>query len=103
MSESHSSQTVGKTLAFTSILFKNHKDEVFARGSHTKYISLAWKDPNNITEELSPKPTKGKEGSSPPEEKNVDGGKKKEEGKEKPGPQDEKVPEGFDKLPNVPS
>jgi hypothetical protein len=52
---------------------------------------------------LSPKPTKGKEVSSPPEEKNVDGGKKRKEGKEKPGPQDEKVPEGFDKLPNVPS
>ena len=27
---------VGKTLAFTSIKFMNEKDEVFARGSHTK-------------------------------------------------------------------
>jgi acyl-coenzyme A thioesterase 13 len=42
-------------MAFTSIQFKNEKDEVFARGSHTKFIALAWKDPNNITEELSPK------------------------------------------------
>jgi acyl-coenzyme A thioesterase 13 len=47
--------TVGKTLAFTSIHFSNAKGEVFARGSHTKYVALAWKDPNNIVEELSPK------------------------------------------------
>jgi acyl-coenzyme A thioesterase 13 len=46
---------VGKTLAFTSINFTNSKGEVFARGSHTKYVALAWKDPNNIVEELSPK------------------------------------------------
>jgi len=45
---------VGKTLAFTSIRFMNAKGELFARGSHTKYIAIAWKDPNNITEELSP-------------------------------------------------
>ncbi|KAF2444831.1 hypothetical protein P171DRAFT_431628 [Karstenula rhodostoma CBS 690.94] len=45
----------GKTMAFTSIQFRNTKDEVFARGSHTKFIAQAWKDPNNITEELSPK------------------------------------------------
>jgi hypothetical protein len=49
---------VGKTMAFTSIQFKNSNDEVFARGSHTKYIALAWKDPKNITEELSPKTAK---------------------------------------------
>lgn len=30
----------------------NSKGEVFARGSHTKYIALAWKDPKNIVEEL---------------------------------------------------
>ncbi|KAF2738136.1 acyl-coenzyme A thioesteras-like protein 13 [Polyplosphaeria fusca] len=48
----------GKTMAFTSIRFMNSKDEVFARGSHTKYISLAWKDPKNITNELSPKAEK---------------------------------------------
>ncbi|KAJ4305163.1 hypothetical protein N0V90_000694 [Kalmusia sp. IMI 367209] len=48
----------GKTMAFTSIQFKNSNDEIFARGSHTKFISLAWKDPNNITDELSPKPEK---------------------------------------------
>ncbi|CAN9079772.1 unnamed protein product [Alternaria alternata] len=48
----------GKTLAFTSIAFSNNKGEVFARGSHTKYVALAWKDPNNIVEELSPKPEK---------------------------------------------
>lgn len=49
---------VGKTMAFTSIQFKNSKDEVFARGSHTKFIALAWKDPKNITEELKPKADK---------------------------------------------
>jgi acyl-coenzyme A thioesterase 13 len=46
---------VGKTMAFTSIQFKNDKDQVFARGSHTKYIALAHKDPNNIVDELVPK------------------------------------------------
>ncbi|CAO2647976.1 Nn.00g088980.m01.CDS01 [Neocucurbitaria sp. VM-36] len=50
----------GKTLAYTSINFTNTKGEVFARGSHTKYVALAWKDPNNIVEELSPKKS-GKE------------------------------------------
>jgi acyl-coenzyme A thioesterase 13 len=49
---------VGKTMAFTSIQFKNEKDQVFARGSHTKYIALAHKDPNNIVEELTPKSEK---------------------------------------------
>ncbi|GFF79184.1 hypothetical protein IFM62136_10001 [Aspergillus lentulus] len=44
--------TVGKTLAYTNIKFMNSKGEVFARGSHTKYIALAWKDPKNIVEEL---------------------------------------------------
>ncbi|EED18331.1 PaaI_thioesterase family protein, putative [Talaromyces stipitatus ATCC 10500] len=42
----------GKTLAYTSIKFMNDKSEVFARGSHTKYIALAFKDPKNIVEEL---------------------------------------------------
>ncbi|KKK11884.1 hypothetical protein P175DRAFT_0481349 [Aspergillus ochraceoroseus IBT 24754] len=42
----------GKTLAYTSIKFMNSKGEVVARGSHTKYIALAWKDPQNIVEEL---------------------------------------------------
>lgn len=53
--------TVGKTLAYTSISFSNSKGEIFARGSHTKYVALAWKDPNNIVEELSPKPDEKKE------------------------------------------
>ncbi|PIG79745.1 esterase [Aspergillus arachidicola] len=42
----------GKTLAYTSIKFVNSKGEIVARGSHTKYIALAWKDPQNIVEEL---------------------------------------------------
>ncbi|THW63106.1 DEAD-domain-containing protein [Aureobasidium pullulans] len=48
----------GKTLAYTSINFHNEKQELVARGSHTKYVSFAWKDPNNIVEEMSPKPEK---------------------------------------------
>lgn len=54
---------VGKTIAYTSIRFLNAQNQVFARGSHTKYIALAWKDPNNIVEELSPS------SSSEPEKK----------------------------------
>ncbi|KAI5240667.1 hypothetical protein E4T43_05931 [Aureobasidium subglaciale] len=60
---------IGKTLAYTSINFHNEKQELVARGSHTKsapphirqeytYVSFAWKDPNNIVEEMSPKPDK---------------------------------------------
>lgn len=72
----HNSNTsvVGKTLAYTSIQFTNSKGEVAARGSHTKsvsapnssdfkakqahdrYVALAWKEPKNIVEELSPRP-----------------------------------------------
>lgn len=46
----------GKTLAYTSIKFHNEMDELVARGSHTKFVALAWKDPQNITDELSPRP-----------------------------------------------
>ena len=59
-----SSRIVGKTLAFTSIRFYNEREELVARGSHTKYVSLAWKDENNITNVLSPKPP-GKMGEKP--------------------------------------
>ena len=45
---------VGKTLAFTSVKFINKDNEIVARGSHTKYVSFAWKDEKNITEELKP-------------------------------------------------
>ncbi|KAM0799976.1 HotDog domain-containing protein, partial [Usnea florida] len=44
----------GKTLAYTSARFLNGKNELVARGSHTKYVTMAWKDKNNIVEELSP-------------------------------------------------
>ncbi|RYP89825.1 hypothetical protein DL770_004036 [Monosporascus sp. CRB-9-2] len=33
---------VGMTLAYTSVVFKNSKGELAARGSHTKYVSKAW-------------------------------------------------------------
>ncbi|KAI1099801.1 Thioesterase/thiol ester dehydrase-isomerase [Jackrogersella minutella] len=34
---------MGKTLAYTSITFRNAKGELAARGSHTKYVTQAWK------------------------------------------------------------
>jgi len=43
----------GKTLAYTSIQFTNAKGEIAARGSHTKYVALARKHPQNIVEKLS--------------------------------------------------
>lgn len=62
--------TVGKTLAYTSIKFTNSRGEIAARGSHTKsvrriptvrcilmpdrYVAMAWKEPKNIVDELSP-------------------------------------------------
>jgi acyl-coenzyme A thioesterase 13 len=46
--------TVGKTLAYTSVKFANAKNELVARGSHTKFVAIAWKDEKNITEELKP-------------------------------------------------
>jgi len=42
----------GKTLAYTSIVFRNDKGEAVARGSHTKYIMQAWKDERNIVQEV---------------------------------------------------
>ncbi|KAI1076916.1 Thioesterase/thiol ester dehydrase-isomerase [Whalleya microplaca] len=33
----------GKTLAFTSVTFKNAQGVLAARGSHTKYVAHAWK------------------------------------------------------------
>ncbi|KAH8808517.1 acyl-coenzyme A thioesterase-like protein 13 [Xylogone sp. PMI_703] len=46
----------GKSLAYTSIQFMNAKGQLAARGSHTKYVALAWKDERNIPDELSVKP-----------------------------------------------
>ncbi|KAJ5532198.1 esterase [Penicillium frequentans] len=43
----------GKTLAFTNIKFTNDKGDIVARGSHTKYVTLAWRDPQNIVEEIN--------------------------------------------------
>ncbi|CCX05728.1 esterase [Pyronema domesticum] len=42
----------GKTLAYTNVVFRNEKGEPVARGSHTKYVVNAWKDPANIVEEI---------------------------------------------------
>ncbi|KAI8945724.1 Thioesterase/thiol ester dehydrase-isomerase [Xylaria longipes] len=34
---------IGKTLAYTSVTFRDHKGELAARGSHTKYVTHAVK------------------------------------------------------------
>ncbi|KAK3384689.1 HotDog domain-containing protein [Lasiosphaeria ovina] len=36
-------EKIGKTLAFTTVTFRNQKGELAARGSHTKYVTQAWK------------------------------------------------------------
>ena len=51
-------KSFGALKVLDGVSFQVNKGEVFARGSHTKYVALAWKDPNNIVEELSPKPEK---------------------------------------------
>jgi hypothetical protein len=45
---------VGKTLAYTSAHFINKDNEIVARGSHTKFVAIAFKDEKNITSELKP-------------------------------------------------
>ncbi|EXJ85746.1 hypothetical protein A1O1_06114 [Capronia coronata CBS 617.96] len=45
----------GKTLAYTTIKFMNKNHEIVARGSHTKFVAVAWKDEKNITDQLKPK------------------------------------------------
>jgi hypothetical protein len=40
-------------LAYTRIEFRNEKEEVVARGSHTKYVSFAWKDERNVVGEMT--------------------------------------------------
>ncbi|DAA72859.1 TPA_exp: hypothetical protein A8136_5389 [Trichophyton benhamiae CBS 112371] len=41
----------GNKLAYTTIKFTNKEDELVARGSHTKYIAQAFRDPRNIIEQ----------------------------------------------------
>ena len=42
---------IGRTLAFTSIeLFNADRSKLFARGTHTKYVKDAYKDPKNQLE-----------------------------------------------------
>ncbi|KAK0644054.1 HotDog domain-containing protein [Cercophora newfieldiana] len=36
-------EKIGKTLAFTTVTFCNSQGELAARGSHTKYVTQAWK------------------------------------------------------------
>lgn len=52
--QSSRSDVVGKTLAYTSVKFVNKDGEIVARGSHTKFVAIAHKDPKNITDELKP-------------------------------------------------
>jgi acyl-coenzyme A thioesterase 13 len=44
----------GKTLAYTSVQFTNAQNQLVARGSHTKFVALAFKDEKNITDQLKP-------------------------------------------------
>ncbi|KAK4927450.1 hypothetical protein LTR66_016291, partial [Elasticomyces elasticus] len=54
----------GKTLAFTSVKFMNEKNQIVARGSHTKYVAQAQKDPKNIIDQLKPGEDESKVGNS---------------------------------------
>jgi acyl-coenzyme A thioesterase 13 len=42
----------GKTLLFSSMTLRNEKNEIFAKGRHTKFVALAWKDERNKVDEL---------------------------------------------------
>ncbi|KAJ8103125.1 HotDog domain-containing protein [Lipomyces tetrasporus] len=45
---------LGRSLAFTTVEFyKSQKYELFARGTHTKYVAAAMKDENNRLEEYN--------------------------------------------------
>ncbi|KAM7191267.1 HotDog domain containing protein [Rhypophila sp. PSN 637] len=41
-------EKLGKTLAFTSVTFTNDKGVLFARGSHTKFITFAQRDQHKL-------------------------------------------------------
>jgi acyl-coenzyme A thioesterase 13 len=41
-------------MAYTSVKFMNSQNQIVARGSHTKFVALAWKDEKNIVDELKP-------------------------------------------------
>ncbi|TGJ82768.1 hypothetical protein E0Z10_g5997 [Xylaria hypoxylon] len=41
-------EKIGKTLAYTSVTFRNSKGELVARGSHTKYVMRAVKDQETL-------------------------------------------------------
>ena len=55
----------GKTIAYTTTVFRSRLagegegkeqekgERVVARGSHTKYVALAWRDERNVVEEMS--------------------------------------------------
>ncbi|KAK5654693.1 hypothetical protein OQA88_7017 [Cercophora sp. LCS_1] len=42
-------EKIGKTLAFTTVTFRNAKGELAARGSHTKYVTQAWQGSEPFT------------------------------------------------------
>ena len=49
----------GKTLAFTSIVFRNAAGETFARGSHTKYVQRSWANERNMVDEIKKEAAEG--------------------------------------------
>jgi acyl-coenzyme A thioesterase 13 len=46
------SDCAGKTLLFSSMTLRNEKNEIFAKGRHTKFVALAWKDERNKVDGL---------------------------------------------------
>jgi len=51
-------------LAFTSVKFINDKNEIVARGSHTKFVALAHKNERNIIDQLKPEENESKVGNA---------------------------------------
>lgn len=51
-------------MAYTSIKFVNEKNELVARGSHTKFVAIAHKDEKNIVDQLKPEENESKVGNA---------------------------------------
>ena len=43
---------LGQTLLYSSMTLRNKDNEIFAKGRHTKFVSMAWKDERNKVGEL---------------------------------------------------
>lgn len=54
----------GKTLAYTTATFWTAEGRLIARGSHTKFVALAWNDENNRVEEMKAEEAGAEDGKS---------------------------------------